>query len=139
MSFANNIHFLDNFDFTFLLHWKKGGDILNLSALLQDDGQTNPAIDARGGTQFADTYIEPGGYLRLREVALYYTLPKQVFRGTFETIKLGVSGRNLLTSTDYSGYDPEVSVNGSGVVSNGLDVTPFPSSKQAYFHLNFTF
>ncbi len=139
MSFTNNIHFLKSFDFSFLLHWKKGGDILNLSALLQDDGQTNPQIDERGGAQFADSYIEPGGYLRLREVALYYTLPKTVFNGAFDAIKLGVSGRNLLTVTDYSGYDPEVSVNGSGVVSNGLDVTPFPSSKQVYFHLNFTF
>jgi TonB-dependent starch-binding outer membrane protein SusC len=143
MSFFNQVHFLKNFDFSFLLHWKKGGDALNLTALLMDDGFTNPIIDDRGGSQYADTYIEDAGYMRLREVALYYTVPKSVhssvFKNTFEKIKLGVSGRNLWTKTDYSGYDPEVSTNGSGVISNGLDVTPFPSSKQVYFHLDVTF
>jgi TonB-dependent starch-binding outer membrane protein SusC len=142
MSFFNQVHFLKNFDFSFLLHWKKGGDALNLTALLIDDGGTNPEIDARG-SQYADTYVEDAGYMRLREVALYYTVPKSVhgsiFKNAFEKIKLGVSGRNLWTKTDYSGYDPEVSTNGSGVISNGLDVTPFPSSKQVYFHLDVTF
>jgi TonB-linked SusC/RagA family outer membrane protein len=142
MSFSNQVHFLKNFDFSALLHYKKGGDALNLTALLIDDGGTNPAIDARG-SQYADSYIEDAGYMRLREVALYYTVPKaalnSMFKNTFEQVKLGISGRNLWTRTDYSGYDPEVSTNGSGVISNGLDVTPYPSSKQVYFHLNFSF
>ncbi|MTI39031.1 SusC/RagA family TonB-linked outer membrane protein [Fulvivirga lutimaris] len=141
MSFFNQLHFLKNFDFSFMLHWKKGGDVLNLSNLLFDDGGINPAIDERGA-QYADTYIEPAGYWRLREVALYYTIPKSTLAGlgnTLNNVKLGVSGRNLWTKTDYSGYDPEVSVNGSGVISNGLDVTPYPSSKQFYFHVALTF
>ena len=75
--------------------------------------------------------------MRLREVALYYSIPKEIIGDSFSNIKLGISGRNLLTKTDYSGYDPEVSTNGSGVISNGLDVTPFPSSKQFYFHVKF--
>ncbi|SMD35137.1 TonB-linked outer membrane protein, SusC/RagA family [Reichenbachiella faecimaris] len=141
MSFMNQLTFLKNFDFSFLLHWKKGGDALNLSALLLDDGGINPEIDGRG-SQYKDTYIESAAYVRLREVALYYRVPmsalgsvNKVIRG----IKVGISGRNLWTQTDYSGYDPEVSTNGSGVISNGLDVTPFPSTKQFYFHLNVNF
>ena len=117
MSIYNQVHFLDNFDFSFLLHWKNGGDVLNLSALLLDDGGTNPIIDARGSQYDPNFfYVEDAGYWRLREVALYFTVPKSalssMFKGTIKQIKLGVSGRNLWTNTDYSGYDPEVSVNG---------------------------
>jgi hypothetical protein len=54
-------------------------------------------------------------------------------------VKLGISGRNLFTITDYTGYDPEVSTNGSSGLSSGIDVTPFPSTKQFYFHLNVNF
>ena len=135
---------MNNFDFSFLFHWKKGGNVLNLTALLIDDGGTNPIIDSRGSQYDPNFfYVEDASYLRLREIALYYTIPKatltSAFKDTFSSIKLGVSGRNLFTSTNYSGYDPEVSTNGSGAISNGLDVTPFPSSKQIYFHLNFKF
>jgi len=147
MSWYNEINFFRNFDFTFLFHWKKGGDVLNLTALLIDDGGTNPFIDSeeRGGSQYDPNffYVEEAGYIRLREVALYYSVPSDVLRSAFKNtlngVRVGVSGRNLWTDTDYSGYDPEVSVNGSGVVSNGLDVTPYPSSKQFYFHINLTF
>lgn len=141
MSFYNTFNILKNIDFSFLFHLKKGGENLNLSDLLFDDGGTNPIIDARG-QQYADTWIQPAGYLRLREVALYYTLPSSVlnvFGGTIESVKLGMSGRNLWTKTDYLGYDPEVSTNGTNALSNGLDVGPYPSTKQVFFHLNVNF
>ena len=54
-------------------------------------------------------------------------------------VKLGVSARNLFTITDYSSYDPETSVNGGTGLSSGIEVTPFPSAKQFYFHLNVNF
>lgn len=141
MSFYNTFNVLKNLDFSFLVHLKQGGQNLNLSDLLFDDGGTNPIIDARGA-QYADTWIQPAGYWRLREVAMYYTLPSSVldiFGGAIESVKLGMSGRNLWTKTDYLGYDPEVSTNGTNAISNGLDVGPYPSSKQVFFHLNVNF
>ncbi|MEQ9009187.1 MAG: TonB-dependent receptor, partial [Ekhidna sp.] len=141
MSFYNTINFLDNFDFSFLLHWKQGSENLNLSDLLFDDGGTNPAIDARG-SQYAGSWIQPAGYLRLREVALYYSIPKSalnIFNGTIEGVKLGASGRNLWTKTDYLGYDPEVSTNGTNALGTGLDVGPYPNNRQIFFHLNVNF
>jgi TonB-linked SusC/RagA family outer membrane protein len=140
MSFINSFTFLQNFEFSSLFHLKKGGENLNLTKLLTDDGGNSPEIDARGA-QYADTYVQPSGYFRLREIALYYNLPKGRIAGPdrlFDSIRIGVSGRNLWTKTDYKGYDPEVSTNGSGVISNGLDVAPYPSTKQAFFHINFT-
>ena len=141
VGFPNTVTFLNNFDFSFLLHLKKGGENLNLTKLLTDDGGTSPEIDERGA-QYADTWVQPAGYLRLREIALYYNLPSKnmgSLGNVFESIKIGVSGRNLWTKTDYAGYDPEVSTNGSGVISSGLDVTPYPSTKQVFFHLNLNF
>lgn len=135
ISFFNELSFRNALEFSFLLHWKQGGENLNLTKLLTDDGGTSPEIDERGA-QFADTYIEPAGYVRLREIALYYKLPKNSLFSGLNNVRIGISGRNIWTHTDYSGYDPEVSVNGSGVVSNGLDVGPYPSSKQYYFHIN---
>lgn len=141
MSFYNTVNFLKSFDFSFLLHWKKGSENLNLSDLLFDDGGTNPIIDERG-SQYASTWIQPAGYVRLREVALYYTIPKStlsIFNGAIESVKIGASGRNLWTQTDYLGYDPEVSTNGTNALGSGLDVGPYPNNRQIFFHLNVNF
>lgn len=137
LSTFNELTFAQAFEFSFLLHWKKGGENLNLTRLLTDIGNTTPDFGSDGPK--AGEYIEPAGYLRLREIALYYKLPKNLLFNSFNSAKIGVSGRNIWTLTDYSSYDPEVSVNGSTVVSSGLEVTPFPSAKQYYFHLNLSF
>ncbi len=147
MSFNNNITFLKQFDFSFLLHWKEGGENINLSTLLTDLGGNTPDLDtpagqARAASGFVATrFIEPAGYVRLREVALYYRVPSSALKsfGGLSNVKFGVSARNLFTITDYTGYDPEVSTNGSAGLSSGIDVTPFPSTKQFYFHLNVNF
>jgi TonB-dependent starch-binding outer membrane protein SusC len=146
MSFPNEVRFLDNFEFGFLLHWKKGGNNLNLSRLLSDLGETTPDLDTpegiiRQGQGFVATrFVEPAGYVRLREISLYYNLPKSILSPLkMQNAKIGVSGRNLWTKTDYSSYDPEVSTNGGAGLSSGIEVTPFPSSKQVYFHISVNF
>jgi hypothetical protein len=80
--------------------------------------------------------------MRLREAVIYYNLPKDTFSWLSEdisNIKLGLTGRNLLTITDYSSYDPETSVNGGSGLSSGIEVTPYPNSKQYLFSLNVNF
>jgi hypothetical protein len=65
-----------------------------------------------------DFFVESGTYLRLRELALNYSLPaKWVSRipgADFRSARLGIVGRNLWTKTNYSGYDPEVTGPGGG-------------------------
>ncbi|WP_452596818.1 SusC/RagA family TonB-linked outer membrane protein [Pontimicrobium sp. MEBiC01747] len=148
MTFNNNMTLFKQFDLSFLLHWKKGGDNINLTKLLTDLGGTTPDLDTQEGQDRANSpfsatrFVESASYLRLREVALYYRFPEKIinaFGGVISNAKIGVSGRNLFTITDYSGYDPEVSTNGSQGLSSGIDVTPFPSSRQFYFHLNVQF
>ncbi len=149
MAFNNQLTILRQWDVSFLLQWKKGGDNLNLSRFLTDLGGTSPDLEtAEGQARLASTadalrFVEPAGYLRLREAAIYYRLPSKTVSNwlgeSVEGIKLGVSARNLFTITDYSSYDPEVSVNGGAGLSSGIEVTPFPSSQQFYFHLNVNF
>lgn len=149
MAFNNQLTILKQWDVSFLLQWKKGGDNLNLSRFLTDLGGTSPDLEtAEGQARLASTadalrFVEPAGYLRLREAAIYYRLPAKTVTNwlgeSVEGIKLGVSARNLFTITDYSSYDPEVSVNGGAGLSSGIEVTPFPSSQQFYFHLNVNF
>ncbi|TXF88780.1 SusC/RagA family TonB-linked outer membrane protein [Neolewinella aurantiaca] len=129
---GNNLSIGKNLTVSALFHWRQGSDILNLTRLLTDIGGTTPR-----SSDDLEGFIEDGSYFRLREASVYYDIPLQsdFIRG----LKVGVSGRNIFTLTDYSSYDPEVSVNGGSGLSSNLEVGPFPSSKQFYFHLGFNF
>lgn len=158
MAFNNSLSY-QGFDFNFLWQWKKGGDNINLTALLTDLSGTShdfdtidldPAGQVGNGPyrvgqlgSSAGVFIEDAGYLRLREVGLYYTLPAELtdtfLNGTFERIKFGLSGNNLINIFDYNSYDPEVSNFGGSGIFNAVEVTPFPSSKRYMFNVAFNF
>ena len=131
LGWSNNLSF-GNFTASALFHWRQGSDILNLTRLLTDIGGTTPRAD-----DSIEGFIEDGSYFRLREASLYYNIP--ITSDYFEGVKVGVSGRNIFTFTDYSSYDPEVSAKGGSGLSTNIEVTPFPSSRQFYFHLGVNF
>ncbi len=156
MSFFNELQFLRDFNFSFLVHWKQGGDNINLTKYLTDAGGTTadwntPTVNSAGNTvpagrnrsPFADRFVEDASYVRLREIALYYNVPKafttSLFGNNVDKIRLGVSGNNILTFTNYSGYDPETSTFGAQSVATGVDVAPFPTSKRYFFHIQLDF
>ena len=158
MAFNNQIRFKD-FDLSFLWQWKKGGDNINLTALLTDLSGTSHDYDTvdldpegeLGNGPYrvsqlgrsAEVFIEDAGYLRLREVGLYYNIPTEfsdrLLNGTFERIRVGFSGTNLINIFDYNSYDPEVSNFGGNGIFNAVEVTPFPSSKRYLFKVAFNF
>ncbi len=149
LSWQNQLTF-GNFDFSMLWHWKKGGENINLSALLFDLNETTWDFDDKGldptgvlangpyrlsqlGAN-TEPYVEDSGYIRLREVGLYYRVAKgKLIPGT--DFKFGISGNNLINIFDYRSYDPEVSNFGAGGLSSGVEVNPFPSSKRFDFHI----
>ena len=156
MSWSNDITFLKNFTFSMLWHWKRGGENINLTSLLTDFGGTSYDYDEDadgngvpngpqrisalvGDISDASQFVEEASYIKLREVSLYYTIPKTLMSNitgkTLEYVKLGVSGNNLILISDYTSYDPEVSNFGNDGVSSGVEVTPFPTSKRVFFHL----
>jgi hypothetical protein len=59
-----------------------------------------------------DYFVQPAGFVKLREMSVRYKVPARfatLGRVGARGVTLGVVGRNLLTFTDYRGYDPEVS------------------------------
>ena len=140
VGFYNEVNFLKDWNLNFLIHWKQGGDVLNLTRLLTDIGGTTPqdvidfvAENSEGEDAAIRGFIEDASYVRLREIGLNYSLP---IKGNFiEKVRLGLSGRNIITITDYTSYDPETSTKGGSGLSTGIEVTPFPSSKQFYFSI----
>ena len=136
------------------MHWKQGGNNINLSTLLSDLSGTSPdfdkvSLDPTGAMNNGDfrlaalgttarPWVEDAGYFRVREIGLSYKLPKAWFKNIAD-VKVGISGRNLINIFKYSSYDPEVSNFGSGAISSNVEVTPFPSSKSYNFTLTVGF
>jgi TonB-linked SusC/RagA family outer membrane protein len=82
-----------------------------------------------------EDFIEDAGFIRLREVSLQYTLDQQWVRRSlgFSSIDLRVAGRNLLTSTDYTGLDPETNLGQAESVRRGQDYFNMPQSRSFVF------
>ena len=65
--------------------------------------------------------IEDGGFVKLREISVSYTLDAPWVQRSigFSSIDIRVSGRNLKTWTKYTGYDPETNLGGSISANKG--------------------
>jgi TonB-dependent starch-binding outer membrane protein SusC len=93
-----------------------------------------------GTTDYNDLILEDGSYLRLKTVSLAYDLPDSWVQGRgFSRVRVYVTGSNLLTWTDYSGFDPEVSSFGVGNLNRGIDIGAYPSSKSVIVGFNFSY
>ena len=86
----------------------------------------------------SDRYVEDGSYLRLNNVTLGYDLPVKK-NNTIKGANIYVTGQNLLTLTNYSGYDPEItSFMWTGLIS-GVDWNGPPNSRNILIGLNLNF
>jgi len=71
----------------------------------------------------SDFYVHDGSYIRLANVTLSYSIPGRITQKTgFRTIQVSVSGQNLLTFSNYPGYDPEIGSGGGNPLAFGTDV-----------------
>jgi TonB-linked SusC/RagA family outer membrane protein len=84
--------------------------------------------------------VESGSYAKLREVSVNYKLGRVGGVGDWT---VGIIGRNLWTFTNYTGYDPETGVSGSGQANSGLinqvDNGGFPVLRQFNFSVSTRF
>jgi len=86
----------------------------------------------------ASQFVQNGGWVRLREVSLSYTLKKEWFAtGPVKGVDIGLFGRNLWLHTNYHGQDPETSLQGSGN-AQGLDYFQTPGTKTFGINLKVT-
>jgi TonB-linked SusC/RagA family outer membrane protein len=157
MSFTNDVRF-GRFQLSGLLDWQQGGTIVNLTKFLFDLGQNTvdfadpitvggeeTTVGARRlelfGRQTA-VFLEDASYVKLREVTLAYTVPEDLVARVWSAAQyavISVSGRNLLTFTDYTGLDPEVSNFGNQNIARNIDVAPFPPSRSFWFSVRVGF
>jgi hypothetical protein len=87
-----------------------------------------------------DYYYESASFLRLRNIALAFDVARVARIKYFKKLSVVVSGRNILTVTKYTGFDPEIS---SGAVNSafdrGVDNSTIPNMKSYQVGLNVGF
>ncbi|MGK9120156.1 TonB-dependent receptor [Olivibacter jilunii] len=144
--FSTNLSY-KNFDLSVFLSGTQGNDIYNISRLSFENpiGQRNlfkgvvnrwtpenhsnqyvsPFVGGR--LPISDYSMEDGSYLRLRNVTLGYRLSG--LKGVLSDLRIYVSGNNLFTITDYSGYDPEVNTFAGSNKEIGVDNLVYPQAR----------
>ncbi|HUG26667.1 MAG TPA: SusC/RagA family TonB-linked outer membrane protein [Gemmatimonadales bacterium] len=129
-----------------VLDWQQGGDVINLTQFLMDDGRTSADWGTEAGLKryqgylkgVIAPYIEDATFLKLREVSVGVDIPRSVIGGMnlgIETMRVSLSGRNLWMSAKYSGLDPEVANFGAAAIRNNLDIGPYPPSRSVFFNI----
>ncbi len=100
--------------------WQKPGDVTDIAA-------------ANSARQFDSSLLENASFVRLKFVQLSYTLPKSLLDSThfIKGARVFLVGRNLLTFTKYSGFDPEVNAN--------LTLGNYPNTRQFSVGAELTF
>ena len=89
--------------------------------------------DPNQNNRISDRFVENGSYLRLKTISLAYNFPKEWLKAlTIENARLTLSCENVATITSYSGFDPEVDI-------NGIDLSRYPISRTFNIGLNFNF
>jgi len=88
--------------------------------------------DPNHNLRASSRFIEDGSYLRLKTLTIGYTAPKSFSdKMKIDRLRFYIGGKNLLTFTKYSGYDPEVASenglsNGRYNLNRGIDaVSPW--------------
>ena len=116
--------------------WMKPGDVTNVPAL--NPNQTQVLSSTR--------WLEEGSFTRLKNASIGYNFPEAICESLrVSSLKLYLSGQNLLTFTDYSGFDPEVNTIDSrnssveGNLITGVDYysTPIPRTYLIGFKAGF--
>jgi TonB-linked SusC/RagA family outer membrane protein len=120
-------YYYDNHFRDVLRRWRQPGDVTD---------QPRASYGGRSGARtISSRFIEDGSYVRLQDVTIGYRLPASVSRvAALRDARIYVSGQNLHTWTDYSGYNPDVNSSGSGTsVALGTDFYAYPLARTITF------
>ncbi len=94
--------------------------------------------DSRNTRYDQDRWLEDGSFWRISDITLGYSFPRHLIgKLGLETLRLSVTGKNLVTATKYSGLDPEFA--DSGIWTIGYDGCSFPNPRAVQFALSLTF
>ncbi len=106
----------------------------------EDPNNVYPRLDAlnsSSGFKFSDRYLEDASFVRLQNVTFSYNLPASVYKKIkMSGAKVFVSGSNLFIITDYTGYNPDVSLTGSNNLKMGHDNAGYPVARTVRIGVN---
>ncbi len=146
------------FDLSAFVQGVHGNEIFNASVRYDKIGGNRPASilerwtgegtsnfeprvginDPNNNNRVSDRFIEDGSFLRLKNIQIGYTLPSDLLnKFDITKVRFYVSGQNLLTATNYTGYDPEIGTRGP--LEIGIDRGFYPSSRTVLGGLQVTF
>lgn len=160
--FTNNFTY-KGFDMNVFFQWSYGNDVMNANRLMFESSNNlsrdlnqfasyanrwtpeNPesniprATNSGSNRVFSSRIIEDGSFLRLKSVALGYSLPVLLTKKWgIDKARFYVAAQNLWTLTGYSGYDPEVSIR-EGALTPGLDYSAYPRAFSVSVGINLGF
>jgi TonB-dependent starch-binding outer membrane protein SusC len=97
--------------------------------------------DPNQNTRPSSRFVEDGSYVRLKNLTVGFKLPTTIAqKGGFRNARLYVTGTNIWTKTDYSGFDPEVNYQGeSSSATRGTDFYTIPQQRVWTFGVNVNF
>ena len=153
----NNHFSYKNFDLNILLEGVHDRDVMNWSYMVAAERGTvatfytlrdarnrwtpsNPNAEfARVGNTnnmqpLSSQYMQDGSYIKFRNISISYRIPKSVI--SFASLKVSVSAQNMLTITNYKGYDPEISSSAGDDVNSGMDWFAYPNPKSISFGIS---
>lgn len=99
--------------------------------------------DPNGNARTSNRFLEDGSYLRLKNLTIGYNIPQNALQkvtgNTLSKFRLYFTGQNLITTTKYTGYDPEIGARNSTALTQGIDYGQFPQPRTLIFGLQATF
>lgn len=160
--FSNNF-FYKGLSLNVFFQWSSGNDIFNGNRLVfegnsqysyhtnqfaswvdrwspENPTNRNFRVGGQGPTaRGSSRVVEDGSYLRLKTLSLAYQIPsKYLSRLHIRNLSVSASAQNLVTWTNYSGLDPEVSVKNSAL-TRGFDYSAYPQAQTMVLGINATF
>jgi TonB-linked SusC/RagA family outer membrane protein len=89
----------------------------------------DPNQNSRTSTRF----IDDGSYMRIKNLNIGYSLPADVLSsfagGSIRKLRIYASFQNLLTLTNYTGYDPEIGYRTANNLIQGIDYGQYPQPR----------
>ena len=159
---TNNLSW-KNFDLNIFFQGSQGNDIFNATRIdlegMFDSKNQSTAVLRRWTPENTNTdipraigggkvdnvrnstrFVEDGSYIRLKAITLSYNFnPQHLERLKVQKLSVYVTGQNLLTFTNYSGFDPEVNAFGRSATELGIDYGTYPQARTLTAGVNVEF
>ncbi len=123
-----NADYFDNQTVDQMAYWKNPGDVTSIP---------QPRLYEGNGANKSSRWVQDGSYFRIKSINFGYNLPRKFLQSIrMENARIYIAGQNLITITDYTGYDPEVNATYTGTLNLGHDFYTPPQARTITVGIN---